>query len=161
MWFGARALAGMAPLSNRVSGPLRIFSGPQTTQRRALHLRVAQGFPPSASRGAAFLLFFTQMCMYYACTTCSYVCAVACVACPFVQSPSMVVSFVVRMTNLLLHGAKDTYLCESVQEGLGSSTYEKGRYAPNVEFPMHHFHTQLVADLMTASSASASPVAKA
>lgn len=35
----------------------------------------------------------------------------------------------------------------AVQEGLGSPSYDVGRYAPNVEHAMHHFHTLLHDDL--------------
>ena len=44
---------------------------------------------------------------------------------------------------------EDTSICESVQRGLGSLAYERhsGRYAPNVEFAMFHFHKLLHEDL--------------
>ena len=38
---------------------------------------------------------------------------------------------------------EDEYLCESVQEGLESGAYISGRYAPNIEQPMYHFHQLL------------------
>ncbi|KAL7137124.1 hypothetical protein ABFS83_10G072300 [Erythranthe nasuta] len=38
---------------------------------------------------------------------------------------------------------EDTFLCKSVQEGLESPAYNMGRYSPNVEMAMHHFHCLL------------------
>ncbi len=38
---------------------------------------------------------------------------------------------------------EDVWLCEMVQKGLQSPGYDVGRYAPEVEAPMFHFH-QLV-----------------
>ena len=35
---------------------------------------------------------------------------------------------------------EDHRLCEMVQGGLASDGYDTGRYAPEVEAPMHHFH---------------------
>lgn len=42
---------------------------------------------------------------------------------------------------------EDIRLCESVQRGLHSPAYDSGRYAPGLEFPMHHFHSMLHAAL--------------
>ncbi|KAL3694794.1 hypothetical protein R1sor_008445 [Riccia sorocarpa] len=42
---------------------------------------------------------------------------------------------------------EDIALCESVQEGLQSPAYDVGRYAPKVEYAMHHFHVLLHEDL--------------
>lgn len=41
---------------------------------------------------------------------------------------------------------EDTAICESVQRGLHSESYERGRYAPSVEQGEHHFHRLLAAD---------------
>ena len=41
--------------------------------------------------------------------------------------------------------AEDTAICESVQIGLGSPSYDRGRYAPRVEQGEHHFHRLLAA----------------
>jgi choline monooxygenase len=41
---------------------------------------------------------------------------------------------------------EDTEICESVQIGLGSPSYDRGRYAPRVEAGEHHFHRLLAAD---------------
>ncbi len=41
---------------------------------------------------------------------------------------------------------EDIEICESVQRGLGSSRYDRGRYAPRVEHGEHHFHRLLAAD---------------
>jgi choline monooxygenase len=41
---------------------------------------------------------------------------------------------------------EDIEICESVQRGLGSASYERGRYAPEVEIAEHHFHALLAAD---------------
>ena len=38
---------------------------------------------------------------------------------------------------------EDIFLCESVQKGLQSSTYERGRYSVKRENGLHHFHTLL------------------
>jgi choline monooxygenase len=38
---------------------------------------------------------------------------------------------------------EDIEICESVQQGLGSSHYDRGRYAPRVEIGEHHFHQLL------------------
>ena len=38
---------------------------------------------------------------------------------------------------------EDIALCESVQHGLQSSGFRPGRYAPQLEAPMFHFHKQL------------------
>jgi choline monooxygenase len=42
---------------------------------------------------------------------------------------------------------EDIAICESVQIGLGSSSYDRGRYAPRVETGEHHFHCLLASDL--------------
>ncbi len=42
---------------------------------------------------------------------------------------------------------EDIEICESVQVGLGSRHYERGRYAPRVEQGEHHFHRLLAAAL--------------
>jgi len=42
---------------------------------------------------------------------------------------------------------EDVAICESVQVGLGSSSYDRGRYAPRVETGEHHFHGLLARDL--------------
>jgi len=38
---------------------------------------------------------------------------------------------------------EDIEICQSVQRGLGSSSYDRGRYAPRVEHAEHHFHCLL------------------
>ena len=45
---------------------------------------------------------------------------------------------------------EDIEICESVQVGLRSATYDVGRYAPRVEHGEHHFHQLLAADLRRA-----------
>jgi len=45
---------------------------------------------------------------------------------------------------------EDTAICESVQIGLGSPSYDRGRYAPRVEMGEHHFHRLLAADYAAA-----------
>jgi choline monooxygenase len=45
---------------------------------------------------------------------------------------------------------EDTEICESVQVGLGSPSYDRGRYAPRVEMGEHHFHRLLAADYLAA-----------
>jgi len=42
--------------------------------------------------------------------------------------------------------AEDTWICKRVQEGLGSSSYSKGRYAPNFEGGEFLFHKLLFGD---------------
>ncbi|CAL5219950.1 g1882 [Coccomyxa viridis] len=42
---------------------------------------------------------------------------------------------------------EDIALCEAVQRGLRSPAYDSGRYAPQFEEPMFHFHKLLHADL--------------
>ena len=42
---------------------------------------------------------------------------------------------------------EDIAISESVQRGLSSGGYDRGRYAPRVETAMHHFHRRLYADL--------------
>ncbi|MBN4059209.1 hypothetical protein JYT22_00995 [Endomicrobium sp. AH-315-J14] len=41
---------------------------------------------------------------------------------------------------------EDIAICESVQRGLKSESYDRGRYAPTVEIGEHHFHRLLAAD---------------
>lgn len=47
---------------------------------------------------------------------------------------------------------EDIEICESVQRGLGSAHYDRGRYAPRVEIGEHHFHQLLAAQLRRALS---------
>ncbi len=47
---------------------------------------------------------------------------------------------------------EDIAICESVQRGLASSSYDRGRYAPRVETGEHHFHRLLAARLRAAAS---------
>ncbi len=42
---------------------------------------------------------------------------------------------------------EDAGICESVQRGLASPAYDRGRYSVLHEGPMHHFHRLLAADL--------------
>jgi len=42
---------------------------------------------------------------------------------------------------------EDIAICESVQVGLRSGSYDRGRYAPRVEIGEHHFHRLLARDL--------------
>ncbi|KAL2553917.1 Choline monooxygenase [Forsythia ovata] len=42
---------------------------------------------------------------------------------------------------------EDIILCEAVQRGLESPAYSIGRYSPNVEMAMHHFHCLLYENL--------------
>lgn len=42
---------------------------------------------------------------------------------------------------------EDIAICESVQLGLNSRGYDRGRYAPRVEMGEHHFHCLLAAEL--------------
>ncbi len=42
---------------------------------------------------------------------------------------------------------EDEAICESVQRGLGSSGFDRGRYAPRVEMAAHRFHCWLAEDL--------------
>ncbi len=44
---------------------------------------------------------------------------------------------------------EDLEICESVQVGLGSPSYDRGRYAPRFEQGEHHFHRLLAADYVT------------
>ncbi|KAG4194873.1 hypothetical protein ERO13_A06G077600v2 [Gossypium hirsutum] len=43
---------------------------------------------------------------------------------------------------------EDIRLCEGVQKGIESPAYSTGRYAPNVEKAMHHFHCLLYDNLI-------------
>jgi choline monooxygenase len=45
---------------------------------------------------------------------------------------------------------EDVEICESVQRGLRSSSYDTGRYAPDVEQAAYHFHGLLARDLRAA-----------
>jgi choline monooxygenase len=45
---------------------------------------------------------------------------------------------------------EDGEICESVQVGLGSPSYDRGRYAPRVEIGEHHFHRLLAGDYRAA-----------
>jgi choline monooxygenase len=38
---------------------------------------------------------------------------------------------------------EDMHICEAVQRGLQSSTYDRGRYSVKRENGVHHFHTLL------------------
>ena len=51
-------------------------------------------------------------------------------------------------------GEEDTSLVESVQRGLTSAAYDRGRYAPEVETAELHFHQLLAAALRAQSTAS-------
>ena len=44
---------------------------------------------------------------------------------------------------------EDTDICEAVQIGLSSSSYDRGRYSPVREMGEYHFHRLLAADLAT------------
>lgn len=44
---------------------------------------------------------------------------------------------------------EDTDICEAVQVGLSSSSYDRGRYSPVREMGEYHFHRLLAADLAT------------
>lgn len=50
-----------------------------------------------------------------------------------------------RMTSREVQ-SEDATICASVQRGLSSSGYDRGRYAPRVEQGEHHFHTLLTRD---------------
>ena len=50
---------------------------------------------------------------------------------------------------------EDIAICESVQRGLASESYDTGRYAPQVETGEHHFHRLLAASLKAAVGADA------
>jgi choline monooxygenase len=41
---------------------------------------------------------------------------------------------------------EDVEICESVQKGLASSSYDKGRYSVKREHGEHHFHRLLASD---------------
>jgi choline monooxygenase len=41
---------------------------------------------------------------------------------------------------------EDVEICESVQKGLGSSSYDQGRYSVKREMGEHHFHRLLAGD---------------
>jgi choline monooxygenase len=45
---------------------------------------------------------------------------------------------------------EDAMICTSVQRGLSSSGYERGRYAPRIEQGEHHFHSLLSRDYWSA-----------
>lgn len=42
---------------------------------------------------------------------------------------------------------EDVRICEAIQDGLASSAFDRGVYAPRVETAMYHFHRLLAADL--------------
>jgi len=44
---------------------------------------------------------------------------------------------------------EDIEICESVQRGLHSASYDRGRYAPRVEIGEHHFHQLLARQLVS------------
>jgi len=44
--------------------------------------------------------------------------------------------------------AEDMHICEAVQRGLGSTTYDRGRYCVKRENGVHHFH-MLLAEFLT------------
>ena len=46
---------------------------------------------------------------------------------------------------------EDIEICESVQRGLRSSSFDRGRYAPTVEQAAHRFHCQLADDMESAA----------
>lgn len=43
---------------------------------------------------------------------------------------------------------EDVALCRAVQQGLSSQAYDVGRYAPQVEHPMFHFHRMVADDIL-------------
>ena len=43
--------------------------------------------------------------------------------------------------------AEDQYIVESVQRGVSSQSYERGRYSPEKETGVHHFHRILLKNL--------------
>ena len=47
---------------------------------------------------------------------------------------------------------EDIYISESVQCGLGSPAFDRGRYAPGVEIAEYHFH-RLMRDILRSSDA--------
>ena len=49
---------------------------------------------------------------------------------------------------------QDAAICESVQAGLRSRSFDRGRYAPHFEAGMHRFHRLLAADLAAQANAS-------
>ena len=55
---------------------------------------------------------------------------------------------------------EDIDICEAVQRGLRSSTYDSGRYSPSRENGVHHFHGLYAAAMLSARSA-ASPCSSA
>ena len=42
---------------------------------------------------------------------------------------------------------EEVEICEAVQRGLASSTYESGRYSPQRENGVHHFHGLYARDM--------------
>ena len=52
---------------------------------------------------------------------------------------------------------EDIAICESVQRGLASTSYDTGRYAPKVEIGEHHFHRLLAASLASTLATTESP----
>ena len=51
------------------------------------------------------------------------------------------------MTQSAVTQQEDIAICESVQRGLASPSYDRGRYAPQVEIGEYHFHRLLAAEL--------------
>jgi choline monooxygenase len=49
---------------------------------------------------------------------------------------------------------EDIDICESVQRGLASTSYDTGRYAPQLEVAEHHFHGLLAAALRAARNSA-------
>jgi choline monooxygenase len=52
---------------------------------------------------------------------------------------------------------EDVAICESVQKGLGSSSYDQGRYSAKLEQGEHHFHRLLAEDFRSLPDAQAGP----
>jgi choline monooxygenase len=52
---------------------------------------------------------------------------------------------------------EDVAICESVQKGLGSSSYDQGRYSAKLEQGEHHFHRLLAEDFRSLPDAQADP----
>lgn len=49
---------------------------------------------------------------------------------------------------------EDVFLCENVQLGLQSRSFEAGRYVPSKQIATHHFHRRLANDLRQKSEKS-------
>lgn len=52
------------------------------------------------------------------------------------------------LTESALVQQEDVALCRAVQQGLASQSYDVGRYAPEVEHPMFHFHRMVADDVL-------------